>query len=168
MSHCAYAPGRRGVQLEKSMLRSLAGVQLPTTYSAMCCECGDTVKHSLDEAKALECRNGPSIAPTIAKAAITPKEYPADAKGSLEEIRARRPGACAPSSRTTIVPRRPWIMRQFHWRCFRGSGMHKHLRFRNHLAAPCNVRRFMGGVPMADDLRNRGGRSTTGAHLLAI
>jgi Restriction endonuclease len=37
-----------GAELEKSMRTSLAGVQLPIRYDAMCTQCGDTVKHKLE------------------------------------------------------------------------------------------------------------------------
>ena len=43
-----------GAQLEKSMLRSLAGVpQLPMRCDAMCCQCGSTIQHRLDRAEAI-------------------------------------------------------------------------------------------------------------------
>jgi hypothetical protein len=69
-----------GAELEKSMRVSLAGVQLPIRYEAMCCECGDIVHHKLDEPEAVQCRNQHEVAPTIPRAAIEPKEYPVERK----------------------------------------------------------------------------------------
>jgi hypothetical protein len=69
-----------GAELEKSMRISLAGVQLPIRYDAMCCQCGDTVTHKLDEPEAVECRNQHIVAPTIPRAAIEPKDYPVERK----------------------------------------------------------------------------------------
>lgn len=63
-------------QLKKSMDRSMRGLRLPVTYEAMCCQCGDVVTHRLDRAKAIPCVMGHPVAPTIAMAALQPKEYP--------------------------------------------------------------------------------------------
>jgi hypothetical protein len=69
-----------GPELEKSMRISLAGVQLPIRYDALCCQCGDTVRHKLDEPEAVACRNGHTVSPTIARASIQPKDYPVERK----------------------------------------------------------------------------------------
>lgn len=63
-------------QLKKSMDRSMRGLRLPVTYDAMCCQCGDVVTHRLDRGKAIPCVQGHPVAPTIAMAALQPKEYP--------------------------------------------------------------------------------------------
>ncbi len=67
-----------GAALEKSMRVSLADVQLPIMYKAMCCQCGDTVSHRLHEPDAVRCTAGHIVAPTIPRAAIQPKEYPVE------------------------------------------------------------------------------------------
>lgn len=77
-----------GAQLEKSMRASLAGIKLPITYDAMCCQCGSNVQHRLDKAEALPCDNGHAVAPTIAQAALTPKEYPAQVQ--TKRVKRRR------------------------------------------------------------------------------
>jgi hypothetical protein len=69
-----------GKELEKSMRVSFAGVHRPMTYAAMCCECGEAVQHRLDRAEAVPCQNGHDVPPTIALAAVQPKEYPPPAK----------------------------------------------------------------------------------------
>jgi hypothetical protein len=69
-----------GPDLEKSMRISLAGVPLPIRYDAMCTECGDTVRHKLDEPEAVTCQQGHTVAPTIPRAAIEPKDYPVERK----------------------------------------------------------------------------------------
>jgi hypothetical protein len=69
-----------GDELERSMRISLAGVQLPIRYDAMCTECGDTVRHKLDEPEAILCSSGHYVSPTIARASIQPKEYPVERK----------------------------------------------------------------------------------------
>lgn len=69
-----------GPELENSMRISLAGVQLPIRYDALCTQCGDTVRHKLDEPEAVKCRNEHEVAPTIARAAIEPKDYPVERK----------------------------------------------------------------------------------------
>jgi hypothetical protein len=69
-----------GADLERSMDVSLADVHLPVMYSAICCQCGDTVQHRLDEPEAVQCAEGHVVAPTIPRAAIQPKEYPVERK----------------------------------------------------------------------------------------
>lgn len=67
-----------GEALEKAMRVSLADVQLPIMYQAMCTQCGDTVQHRLDEPEAVKCAEEHAVAPTIPRAAIEPKEYPVE------------------------------------------------------------------------------------------
>jgi Restriction endonuclease len=62
--------------LKKSMDRSMRGLRLPVTYDAMCTQCGDVITHRLDKAKAIPCVMGHPVPPTIAMAALQPKEYP--------------------------------------------------------------------------------------------
>jgi len=86
-----------GTELEKSMRISLTGVQLPIRYDAMCCQCGNTVRHKLDEPEAVKCTNAHVVAPTIARAAIEPKDYPVERRGRAPQYnsgygRRLRPG----------------------------------------------------------------------------
>lgn len=69
-----------GEMLKKSMQRSMRGLAMPITYDAMCIQCGDVVTHRLDRSKAIACIAGHAVAPTIAMAALMPKEYPAARK----------------------------------------------------------------------------------------
>jgi len=66
-----------------SMRKGLAGVQLPKSYQAMCCQCGSIVRHRLDRAEALLCPKGHALPPTIAMAAIQLKENPAQPKRGM-------------------------------------------------------------------------------------
>jgi hypothetical protein len=61
-----------GDQLAASMLRSTGGAVMPETYKAMCCQCGDVVRHKLGGTEALPCKSGHRVAPTIARAALVP------------------------------------------------------------------------------------------------
>jgi hypothetical protein len=61
-----------GALLIKSMHRSRKGMLLPSSYKAMCCQCGDIVQHQLDQSDARPCRQGHPVAPTIARAALVP------------------------------------------------------------------------------------------------
>jgi hypothetical protein len=42
----------------------------------MCRRCGDIVQHRLDQAKAIPCRDGHPVAPTIARAALVAPKQP--------------------------------------------------------------------------------------------
>jgi hypothetical protein len=84
-----------GGLLIKSMQHSRKGHELPASYKAMCCQCGDTVQHQLDKTDALPCRNGHPVAPTIARALLVPfrpepSEQPA-AAGKPKPARVMRP-----------------------------------------------------------------------------
>ncbi|CAB3802585.1 hypothetical protein LMG28614_05650 [Paraburkholderia ultramafica] len=57
-------------KLLKSLEISMAGMTPPDSYQAMCRLCGDIVHHRLSCVQAISCRNGHSVAPTIAQAAI--------------------------------------------------------------------------------------------------
>jgi hypothetical protein len=59
-----------GPQLIAAIARSMQGESVPTTYKAMCRQCGEIVSHSLDRAEAIPCPNGHLVAPTIARAAL--------------------------------------------------------------------------------------------------
>ena len=48
----------------------MTDVSMPDTYKAMCRQCGEIVKHTLDRSEAIPCGNGHSVAPTIARAAL--------------------------------------------------------------------------------------------------
>ncbi|MBV8092845.1 MAG: restriction endonuclease [Acetobacteraceae bacterium] len=61
-----------GALLIRSMHRSRKGMVIPPDYKAMCCECGEIVRHQLDKTGALSCRNGHLVAPTIARAELVP------------------------------------------------------------------------------------------------
>lgn len=61
-----------GALLIKSMHQSRKGLLVPTTYKAMCCQCGDIVQHQLDKNEARACCNGHAVVPTIARAALIP------------------------------------------------------------------------------------------------
>ena len=65
-----------GALLIRSMHRSRKGMLLPASYKAMCCQCGEIVRHRLDQGEALPCRNGHLVAPTIARAALVPYRAP--------------------------------------------------------------------------------------------
>jgi hypothetical protein len=65
-----------GALLIRSMHRSRKGMLLPTSYQAMCCQCGDIVQHRLDQGEALSCRNAHLVAPTIARAMLVPYRAP--------------------------------------------------------------------------------------------
>jgi Restriction endonuclease len=85
-----------GALLIKSMHRSRKGLLLPSSYKAMCCQCGDIVRHTLDKADAVPCGNGHPVAPTIARAALVPyrpdpSEQPA-AAARPKPSRVIRPG----------------------------------------------------------------------------
>lgn len=77
--YAATAPIRlvTGEQLAVSIKKSKADMPVPETYKAMCRQCGDVVRHRLDRAAALPCANGHPVAPTIARAALTPWHEPA-------------------------------------------------------------------------------------------
>jgi Restriction endonuclease len=87
-----------GLKLVASITRSMAGVTLPDSYQAMCRQCGEIVQHRLDHAEAIPCRNGHSVAPTIARAALVmPKQeggstssrtYTPPRRYSRQEVRA--------------------------------------------------------------------------------
>jgi hypothetical protein len=47
---------------------------MPDSYQAMCRQCGEIVKHTLDRAEAIPCCNGHPVAPTLARAALEPKQ----------------------------------------------------------------------------------------------
>lgn len=70
-----------GRLLIRSMHRSRKGIAWVPTYKAICCQCGDTVRHHLDRDQALPCRNGHLVAPTIARAALIPFRPPAPEPG---------------------------------------------------------------------------------------
>ena len=78
------------------MHRSRKGVLLPTCYKAMCCQCGDLVRHRLDKDEALPCPNGHLVAPTIARASLVPFRPPAPEPGSA---------TAAPTPALVIKPR---------------------------------------------------------------
>lgn len=59
-----------GQLLIRSMHRSRKGILLPSSYKAMCCQCGEIVQHRLDKGEALPCRNGHLVATTIARPAL--------------------------------------------------------------------------------------------------
>jgi hypothetical protein len=59
-----------GALLIRSMNRSMKGVTLPATYKAMCCQCGEIVRHQIDKPEVVHCGNGHKVAPTIARASL--------------------------------------------------------------------------------------------------
>jgi hypothetical protein len=59
-----------GPKLVASIKRSMAAVPKPDSYKAMCHQCGEIVTHRLGCTEAVQCRNGHSVAPTIASAAL--------------------------------------------------------------------------------------------------
>jgi hypothetical protein len=63
-----------GPKLVASIRRSLEGATMPEDYRAMCRQCGDIVKHTLDRAEAVSCRNAHPVAPSIARAALVPTQ----------------------------------------------------------------------------------------------
>jgi hypothetical protein len=65
-----------GAKLVASIQRSMADVTMPETYQAMCRQCGDIVRHSLDRAETIPCRDGHPVAPTIARAALIAPKSP--------------------------------------------------------------------------------------------
>lgn len=78
-----------GAQLAASIRKSKADMPLPETYKAMCRQCGDVVRHRLDRAEALPCANGHPVAPTIARAALTPWYEPAAVPASSAGAQAK-------------------------------------------------------------------------------
>lgn len=79
-----------GPKLVASIERSMEGVTMPDSYKAICRQCGEIVRHTLDHAEAIPCRNGHPVAPTIARAAL---------------VMAKQDGGST-SSRTYTPPRR--------------------------------------------------------------
>jgi hypothetical protein len=79
-----------GPKLIASIKRSMADATLPDSYKAMCRQCGEIVQHTLTGTKAIPCRNGHPVAPTIAQAALV----------------VRRQEGGSTSSRTYTPPRR--------------------------------------------------------------
>jgi hypothetical protein len=59
-----------GPKLVASIKRSMEKLPAIDTYRAMCRQCGEIVTHRLDRAEAVTCRNGHTIPPTIAQAAL--------------------------------------------------------------------------------------------------
>jgi Restriction endonuclease len=59
-----------GPRLIASITHSMHGEGVPTTYKAMCRQCGEIVSNSLDRGEAIPCPNGHPVAPTIARAAL--------------------------------------------------------------------------------------------------
>jgi hypothetical protein len=86
-----------GPLLIRSMHRSRKGILLPSSYQAMCCQCGEIVQHRLDKGEALPCRNGHLVAPTIARAALIPFRP--------ETPQQPPPGAPHPKAGRVIKPR---------------------------------------------------------------
>jgi hypothetical protein len=78
-----------GGLLIKAMQRSRKGMTIPPSYRALCCQCGEIVRHRLDKAEALACRNGHLVAPTIARAALVPFRPPPAETGAAP---AGKPG----------------------------------------------------------------------------
>jgi Restriction endonuclease len=86
-----------GPKLVASIKRSMEGVTMPDSYKAMCRQCGQIVKHTLDRAEAIPCSNGHPVAPTIAQAALvirkqeagsTSRTYTPPRQHSRQEVRA--------------------------------------------------------------------------------
>lgn len=93
-----------GALLMKSMQHSREGLELPTGYKAMCCQCGDIVQHQLDKAETLPRRHGHPVAPTIARAALVPfrpepSDQPLPAPGQPKPARMMRPRMSAKAQR---------------------------------------------------------------------
>jgi hypothetical protein len=65
-----------GAKLAQSLERSNAGATLPSSYKAMCHQCGALVQHNLDTGEALPCINGHMVTPTIARATIERPRHP--------------------------------------------------------------------------------------------
>jgi hypothetical protein len=61
-----------GEKLVASINRGMDSTTMPNGYRVMCRQCGDIVKHTLDRAEAVPCRNGHPVAPTIARATLVP------------------------------------------------------------------------------------------------
>jgi hypothetical protein len=66
-----------GALLIQSMNRSMKGVTVPATYTAMCCQCGEIVRHQIDKGEIVHCRSGHKVAPTIARASLMMPRKPA-------------------------------------------------------------------------------------------
>ena len=84
-----------GDRLVKALNQSLSRVLLPQTYNAMCQQCGDIVQHRLDreQDEARRCRNGHSVAPTIARTMLLPPRPTATAAAAGTMTPAPKPGA---------------------------------------------------------------------------
>jgi hypothetical protein len=65
-----------GPALVKSITRSMEGIPAPESYKAMCRECGEIVTHRLDQAEAIPCKSGHTVAPTIPRASLAVQMQP--------------------------------------------------------------------------------------------
>ena len=104
--YAATAPVRLvdGDQLAASMLRSTGGAVMPETYRAMCCQCGDIVRHKLGGTEALPCKSGHRVAPSIARAALVPP--PQNPASHAKHAGARRRPAMSAKARIKAHNRR--------------------------------------------------------------
>jgi hypothetical protein len=104
-----------GAKLVASIQRSMAHVTMPETYQVMCRQCGDIVRHSLDRAETIPCRDGHPVAPTIARAALIAPKSPTGSSStdgprppsSRYEVRAHNAKYQAKMRRKLKPPRPP-------------------------------------------------------------
>jgi Restriction endonuclease len=92
-----------GALLIRSMHRSRKGIAMPTSYKAMCCQCGGIVQHQLGKDEALPCANGHLVAPTIARADLVPFRAPPPEPGAAPAI---RPGPVIKPRNTSLKAQR--------------------------------------------------------------
>jgi ribosomal protein L37AE/L43A len=76
-----------GPLLIKAMHKSRKGMNVPTSYRAMCALCGAIVQHDLNKKQAILCANGHPVPPSIARAALVP--YRAPKQPDRESTRAK-------------------------------------------------------------------------------
>jgi hypothetical protein len=79
-----------GPDLIHSLHRSRKGMLVPSTYKAMCRQCGDIVQHRLGDDEARRCANGHFVPPSIARAAIV-KPRPPTPGGFKDPAPVQRP-----------------------------------------------------------------------------